>query len=314
MVSAIGGAHRGTASSAGPSFRISVCSCLRREASSMRASAGTFSISHCPNQLSEPVRIKTPVKTSSTPITISTRPRWRRKRCRKRDEGADGDRGQDERHAEPQRVDEQQAHAGAEAALVGRQRQYGRQHRPDARRPAEGEGETHDEGARQAGARRMRRGCAPPDRAGHAQQPRKCRPKPMMIEAGDDRQLALVRLDPLAEHRRAGAEADEHRGEAQHEKHARPARRAATRARRCRPCRSSARWSCRRDSRGTAAPAAARRATESSPGRPAPRRDGCRPGSASVPPLSARCCCSGRTMVLSGARRGRRVNRPPART
>src|SRR4029079_8670215 len=49
-----------------------------------------------------------------------------------------GDRCENEWNAEAQRVDEQELHAGRQAALVGGERQHGRQDRPDARRPPEG--------------------------------------------------------------------------------------------------------------------------------------------------------------------------------
>ncbi len=61
--------------------------------------------------------------------------------------GPDGDGGEHERNAEAERIDREQAHAGAEARLVGGKRQNGRQDRADAGRPAESEREAHDVGA-----------------------------------------------------------------------------------------------------------------------------------------------------------------------
>src|SRR3990170_2242618 len=55
-------------------------------------------------------------------------------------ERSDGYGGEDEGNAEPERVDEQQLHAGGETPLVRGQRQNGRQYRPDARCPPESEG------------------------------------------------------------------------------------------------------------------------------------------------------------------------------
>ena len=188
-------------------------------ASSMRANAGTFSISHCPNQLSEPVSIRTPVSNQQHAHHHLDVAQMAAEALQKADERPDRHGRQHEGNAEPERVDEQQAHARAEAALVGRQRQHGRQHRADAGRPAEREGKPHHEGARQARALARWRGSAPGDRAsGTRSTPRKCRPKPMMIDAGDQRQLrpcAACTHWPSTE--APAPSADEHRREAQHE-------------------------------------------------------------------------------------------------
>ena len=200
-----------------PSLRMSVCNCLGVKNSSIRASAGTFSIIQVPNQLSPPVRIRTPVKIRSTPIAISTRPKCSPEALEESQKGTDGNRGQDERNAEPERIDEQQPHAGAEARLVRRQRQHGRQHRADARRPAERKSEAHHIGSSKTGALPIGVDARLPIEQGHAQHAQKVQAENDDDEAGHDRELVLVRLDPLTEHRRAGAEAYEHRGEPQHE-------------------------------------------------------------------------------------------------
>ena len=170
--------------------------------SSMRASTGTLSISHCPNQLSEPVSISMPVTTSSSAHHHLDAAQVAPEALQEADERTDRHRRQDERNAEPQRVDEQQAHAGAEARLVGGQRQHGRQHRADARRPAEGEGQPHDEGAGQARALACRRGSAPRDRAAARAAAQEVQAEADDDEPGDDRQLAPCASAPTGRARR----------------------------------------------------------------------------------------------------------------
>src|SRR3989337_3777441 len=65
-------------------------------------------------------------------------------------EGLDGKRRKDEGDAEAERIDEEQADAVAHRVLARGNGEYRRQHRPDTRRPAEGEGEADDIGADEA--------------------------------------------------------------------------------------------------------------------------------------------------------------------
>ncbi len=128
--------------------------------------------------------------------------------------------GEDEGNAQPQRIDEQQLYARDQARLVGGERQYRRQHRPDARRPAEGESEADDVGADEADAvvvgvviARLaieKRDAIDADEMQAEQDD---------DEARDYLQLALVALDQLAEERGPGPETDEHGREAKHEQH-----------------------------------------------------------------------------------------------
>ena len=138
-----------------------------------------------------------------------------------RDEGPDCGGREHERHAKPQRIDEEQANARAEAALVGGQRQHRCQHRPDARRPAKGEGEPHHKGANEARPFRTRLKARLAIEQRHAQQPQEMQAETDDHCPGNDCQPALVRLHPLAEGRRTGTQRDKHRGKPEHEQEGR---------------------------------------------------------------------------------------------
>ena len=94
-------------------------------------------------------------------------------------ERLDRERRDDERHAEPERIDREQAGALRHRRLRRRDRQDRRQDRTDARRPAEREGEPHHIGAPQPDRLcTWNRACRCSSAIGV--RPRKCRPMTMM--------------------------------------------------------------------------------------------------------------------------------------
>ena len=99
--------------------------------------------------VTKPVRNAMPVSTSRPPIAFSTRREMRAEAREERRERLDRERRDQERNAEPERIDREQARALGDRRLGGRDRQDRRQDRADARRPAEREGEPHHIGAPQ---------------------------------------------------------------------------------------------------------------------------------------------------------------------
>ena len=96
-----------------------------------------------------------PVSTRKPPSTFSTVAQMAAEAPHCLQERLDGDRREDERNAEPKRIDQEQADALADRVLAGGDGENGPEHRPDAGRPAEGEGEPDDIGADQAGGPRI---------------------------------------------------------------------------------------------------------------------------------------------------------------
>ena len=108
------------------------------------------------SRVSSPVSSSTPMAISTTPETAViddvavAQPAERAPRARERE------RGEQERDAQPERVEEQQDRAVAQRVLRGGGGEDGAERRADARRPGEGEGGAGDQRAARAGARDQR--------------------------------------------------------------------------------------------------------------------------------------------------------------
>ena len=135
-----------------------------------------------------------PVSTSSAPMVLLDP--WQvgaeaRKECRER---LDREGRDQKRDAEAERIDREQARALGDRRLGCRDREDHREDRPDARRPAEREGEPHHIGAPQADRlrrpRRASRGTSA--RSRHAEE---MQPHHDDDDAGDDRELVRIGAD-----------------------------------------------------------------------------------------------------------------------
>ena len=121
---------------------------------------GNVSSSQCAIVDIWPVMNRMPVSTSSAPIAFSTLCMCCLKPRRPAEEPAGEQRGEHEGKSDAQRIDRQQHGAACRRPFRARHEQDRRQHRADAGRPAEGEGQAHDIGADEAGGLP-----APPERA-----------------------------------------------------------------------------------------------------------------------------------------------------
>ena len=93
------------------------------------------------------VSIIRPTPTRSTPMARSTAAMCRLRPAISAEGAAEEERGQQERQAEAERVGAHQQEPAPGGAALGGERQDGAEHRADAGRPAEGEGEAEDVGA-----------------------------------------------------------------------------------------------------------------------------------------------------------------------
>ncbi len=192
-------------------------------------SPGNVSSSQNEARCTPPVMKAMPVTTSSTPTTRSTVPKCARKRFMKRRNGAMASAATMNGTPSPGGIDAKQAGAARDRVFRSGQRQDRREDRPDARRPAEGEGEAHDIGAPK------------PDRLFHAEallaiqegqpeQPEKMQAHRDDEQPGDQRQDLDMGAHDLPECRGGRAERHEHRGETGNEQERRE-QRVAPRAR-----------------------------------------------------------------------------------
>ena len=98
-----------------------------------------------------PVMKSMPVSTRKPPIAFSTVGRCRRKRLGPGEEERREAGGEQEGHAEAERIDEEQEGAARRRVLGAGHRQDRAEDRADAGRPAEGEGEAEHVAAEEAG-------------------------------------------------------------------------------------------------------------------------------------------------------------------
>ncbi len=122
---------------------------------------------------------------------------------------------QQERHAEAQRIGGQQPDPGAGCQRRGRQ--HAGQHRPDAGRPAEAEGDADQRGGDRAAALARRPEAQVAHQRRHAQQAHLHEPHRRDEQAGDDGELVGPAPQQPADRGRAEAQQHEHQPEAQHE-------------------------------------------------------------------------------------------------
>src|SRR5215468_2542576 len=128
----------------------------------------------------------------------------------------DRKRGDDERQAEPKRVDGKQARALGDRGLRCRDGEDCRQDRPDARRPAEREGEPHHIRTPQpdwlcnVNARL-------PVQESDRREAEEVQPHDDDGDAGNDCEFVRIKPHQRAHHAGTGAERHEHRGETGHE-------------------------------------------------------------------------------------------------
>src|SRR5262245_12605171 len=134
-----------------------------------------------------------------------------------RQEGPDGDGSKNEWGAKSHRIRQQQPHTRVEAALVGSQRQHGRQDRTDAGRPSEGEGQTDDISAEEARTRQLGVVAHLTKKKANPEDAEKMEAEEDDDQSGHHRELGFVALDELAEDGGGGAQAHEHSGETENE-------------------------------------------------------------------------------------------------
>ena len=179
-------------------------------------------------------------------------------------EGSTAKRRDHERHAEPERIDREQAGAMGDRrppmpAIARIAARIGPMHgvQPNAN------AKPHHIGAPQADRFRHRRAASRCIRNAIGVMPRKCSPMTMMTTPATIAELVRIGAQHRADHAGAGAERHEHRGEAEHEQQRRDDG-LAPHPRLRSPRRQTVPATCRPDRPDRAAPAAARRATGSS--------------------------------------------------
>ena len=94
---------------------------------------------------------KPPTASSRTPLKTSTVCKMATKLLIKAQEAADAERRDEKRDRETGGIDRQQKNSLPDRVARGRDREHAGENRADAGRPAEGEGETHQEAARGSG-------------------------------------------------------------------------------------------------------------------------------------------------------------------
>ena len=159
---------------------------LIRPAQPIWPSAGNVSSSQNEKVVIWPVMNRTPVTTRSAAHGLLDRAEMAAEAPHEMHERPGEEPGDQERHAEAERIDREQHRPARHRLLGAGDAEDRRQHRPDARRPAEGEGQAHEIGADRPGrmvATSMR---AWRWRSAILKTPRKCSPMTMMIDAADD--------------------------------------------------------------------------------------------------------------------------------
>ena len=134
-----------------------------------------------------------PVSTSRPPIVFSTSFQVALEMGDEGRAGLDREGGEQERNAEPGRIDREQHRALGDRLLRRRHGEDRGEDRPDAGRPAEREGEPHGIGAPQPD-RPRHRGALLEHQEGEAGEPEKVQPHDDDGDAGDDAEFARTHL------------------------------------------------------------------------------------------------------------------------